>query len=79
VKCHSTYCRGAGTFNLRSRFVNDLDIEIGRAKPDLITLGLNQNVRKDWDGIAALDHRLRLTNGLQQSATFDRKFHVHAP
>jgi hypothetical protein len=45
----------------------------------LITLGLNQNVRKDWDGIAALDHRLRLTNGLQQSATFDRKFHVHAP
>jgi len=52
-------CR-AGAFDLRRCPVDHLDIQICCAEMHRVALGLDQYVGKDRNGVAPLDHRLRL-------------------
>ena len=71
--------RRACALDLGGGVVDDLDIEVGRAEDDRVAFGLDQDVGEDRDGVAPLDHGLRLTDRLEKRAAFDAEFHALIP
>ena len=70
---------GPGAFDLGGGLVDHFDIQIGGAEIHVATLGFDQDIGKDRNGVAPFDNGLRLTDGLEQRATFDAEFHTLAP
>ena len=75
VQGHSGYGCRTGALDLGRGLVEHLDVEVGGAELDAVAFGFDQHVGQDRDGVAALDHRLRLADGLEQRATFYTEFH----
>ena len=67
---------GAFAADFRVGAVDSLDIEIGRGQLPFARAGLQQYVRQDWNGVAALDDVLHMREGIEEIAAFNGKFHL---
>ena len=76
---HRRNRRGPGAFDHGGGAVHHFDVKVCGAEGNLRALGLDQHVGQDRNGIPPLHDRLGLSQRLEQSAAFDRKFHPTSP
>jgi hypothetical protein len=57
------------------RLVGDLHVEIGGRERHGLSVGREQHVGQDGDGVAPLDHALHMPERLQQRRPLDRQLH----
>ncbi len=79
MQCRGRNCGSPCALNLRGSFVDNLDIQIRCPETGCAAFSFDQNIRKNWDRIAALDHRLGLANGFQQDGALNTDFHDLTP
>ena len=68
-------CGGTSALYLSGRFVDHLNIKVGGAEHHITALGLDEDICEDWNGVAALNHRLRLGHSLQKRCAFNADLH----
>ena len=73
---NSRYSGGSGPFNLRRGAIHHFDIEVRRTELHRVALCFDQDVGKNWNGIAPFHHGLRLRDSFQKRATFHAEFHA---
>ena len=69
------YGRRPAGGNLGRGRVRHFQIEICRFQTQLAAVGLHQDVRKNWNGIAPLDHAMDVAKRLQKFCTLYGNFH----
>ena len=62
--------------HLRRDGLRNLEIEVGRLEGELRFVRLDQHIRQNWDGVAALDHAVDMAERLQQRCAFDGDLHL---
>jgi hypothetical protein len=69
-------CRPAGSAFGGQRF-RHFEIEVGRLQRELGTVGAQQHVAEDRNGVAALDHTMDVAQRLQELRAFDGDLHCN--
>ena len=68
---------GAWTLDLRRRFVDHLDIQIGCSEMDGAFIAFDQHICQNRNGVAAFNNRLSLRQRSEQYTAFNAQFHIN--
>jgi hypothetical protein len=66
---------GSGLFDHGRCRLGDFEIEIGRLHVERRALGLQQHIRQDRNGVAALDHAMHMVQRLEEIGTLEGDTH----
>jgi len=71
--------RRAWHFNHGRYRLDDLEIQVGRLQVDRVSVGAQEDVGQDGNGVTPLDHPVNVRQGLEEIGPLEGRFHTLLP